>query len=386
MREKIRRTLLLALVLCFCLSAVGAVEVVPEGQAVQRALAALNMDPVALTPLSDITVNTSANGCYVNSVTWYDSNGDPVSGGAFDTNTYHVEIQLGTLDGFYFAENVAGYINNSECSIVRDPSGTLVTLSRDYVPAIWAATIYNHPKSTTVDPGHWADFWVSGVNVAKYEWRLESPSGTKLALEDIQTVFPNVPIPENGNDTLIINQVPPEMDGWKVICTFISAADITRTDSNPATITVNGAKATPTPTPEPTPSPTPTATPEPTPTPTPEHTHEFATVWSKDADSHWHACSCGERADEAPHSMEWTETVPATSRAKGEEQGVCSVCGYTEVRSTEFDGGNGEAGGLNLGTFRVVLFVVAALVAVGTLTIVILSIRDNSRRRRRGRH
>lgn len=386
MRETIRKTLLIALILCFCLTAMGAAEVVPEGQAVHRALAALNRDPVALSPLSDFTVTTSANGCYVDSVTWYDSNGSPVYEGDFGTDSYRVEIQLGVLDGFYFAEDVAGYINNSECSISRDPSGTMVTLSRDYVPVIWAATIYNHPKSTTVDAGHWADFWVSGVNVAKYDWRLESPSGTKLALEDIQTVFPNVPVPENGNDTLIINQVPPEMDGWKVICTFVSAGDITRTDSNPATITVNGAKPTPSPTPEPTPTPTPTATPEPTPSPTPEHVHEFDEVWFKTAERHWRQCACGERTEEGPHSMEWTETVPATSRADGEEQGVCSVCGYTETRPLAFDKGSSQSGGPNLGTFRILLFAAAALVALGTLTIVILSIRDNSRRRRRGRH
>ncbi|MGM9574552.1 MAG: S-layer homology domain-containing protein [Oscillospiraceae bacterium] len=50
--------------------------------------------------------------------------------------------------------------------------------------------------------------------------------------------------------------------------------------------------------------------------------HNYATVWSSDADGHWHACTrCGDKADEAAHTPDRaaaTETDPIK----------CTVCGY----------------------------------------------------------
>ena len=71
------------------------------------------------------------------------------------------------------------------------------------------------------------------------------------------------------------------------------------------------------------------------------HEHHFSADWSSDGDSHWHACeSCDERAEEAKHSFEWTETVKATRSAPGEEEGVCTVCGYTTTREVPYTGSN----------------------------------------------
>ena len=61
----------------------------------------------------------------------------------------------------------------------------------------------------------------------------------------------------------------------------------------------------------------------------PEHVHTYSETWDKDDIYHWHVCTgCGEIADRATHSYDWTETVKATSRKQGERVGVCSVCGY----------------------------------------------------------
>ena len=50
--------------------------------------------------------------------------------------------------------------------------------------------------------------------------------------------------------------------------------------------------------------------------------HDYATVWSSDADGHWHACTrCGDKADEAAHTPDRaaaTETDPIK----------CTVCDY----------------------------------------------------------
>ena len=47
-----------------------------------------------------------------------------------------------------------------------------------------------------------------------------------------------------------------------------------------------------------------------------KHTHTFATTWSNDSTSHWHASTCGHdvTGDKAQHTM---------------VNGVCSVCGFT---------------------------------------------------------
>ncbi len=382
-----KRAAVLLAVLCFCLTAAGAVEIVPDGQPIERALASLSQEPVAMMELSNITVNTSASGCYVSNVAWYDSDWNPAYNGTFGTNLYHVEIQLTAMAGYYFPETVQGYINNSQVALSRDPSGAIVTLSNDYAPAIWAPTVNFPPKSTTVEAGQWADFWVSGSYTASYEWYLLSPTGEKLALADIQSKFPGVPVPENYNDTLIINQVPPEMNGWKVVCTFISAGGISRKDSSPATITVKGAEAapspspSPSPTPSPSPSPTPEASASPSPTPSAEpeeHVHSFSSAWYSDGESHWHQCRCGEKADQAPHDFQWTKTGALGRR---QEEGVCQICGYTTDRAPDSGGESGDSG-VDMSSFRVIFYAAAVLLAAGIVILIVHSLMD----RKQGRH
>ena len=41
------------------------------------------------------------------------------------------------------------------------------------------------------------------------------------------------------------------------------------------------------------------------------HRHEFSEEWSKNEDSHWHDCECGEKSDEEEHTF---------------ENGKCTVC------------------------------------------------------------
>ena len=70
------------------------------------------------------------------------------------------------------------------------------------------------------------------------------------------------------------------------------------------------------------------------------HTHEPATAWSSDENTHWHECAdanCpvpGYRDSEAPH--EWDDGVistPATAEAAGVKTYTCSVCGRTKTES-----------------------------------------------------
>ena len=45
------------------------------------------------------------------------------------------------------------------------------------------------------------------------------------------------------------------------------------------------------------------------------HTHTYGTDWKSDKDNHWHACSCGDKADIAAHK-------------DGNVDGKCDVCAY----------------------------------------------------------
>jgi hypothetical protein len=72
------------------------------------------------------------------------------------------------------------------------------------------------------------------------------------------------------------------------------------------------------------------------------HTCEFSTDWSKDENSHWHACNkakCEEVADKADHVWdEGTVTTPATQEADGVRTFTCTVCGQTKTETEVFTG------------------------------------------------
>ena len=61
------------------------------------------------------------------------------------------------------------------------------------------------------------------------------------------------------------------------------------------------------------------------------HTHTWATEWSGDGESHWHACTgedCDAVNDEAAHTWNGGEvTTPATFEAPGVRTYTCTVCG-----------------------------------------------------------
>ncbi len=72
------------------------------------------------------------------------------------------------------------------------------------------------------------------------------------------------------------------------------------------------------------------------------HKCEFSTEWSKDATSHWHACTgkdCEEIADKADHTWDDGEiTTKATQEADGVKTFTCEVCAQTKTESVAFTG------------------------------------------------
>ncbi len=62
------------------------------------------------------------------------------------------------------------------------------------------------------------------------------------------------------------------------------------------------------------------------------HVHSYSDFWEANDISHWRQCTCGDHADEAFHTYEWTVLKPATKTEDGEQKGVCSVCGHETVQ------------------------------------------------------
>ena len=64
----------------------------------------------------------------------------------------------------------------------------------------------------------------------------------------------------------------------------------------------------------------------------PEHTHSWATGWSSDATSHWHACTvdgCAEKSDIAAHDAGiWVTVTEAQIGKDGLSELQCTVCHY----------------------------------------------------------
>lgn len=64
-------------------------------------------------------------------------------------------------------------------------------------------------------------------------------------------------------------------------------------------------------------------------------THTPGEEWLSDDTNHWHKCTgCTEKLGVAPHTYgDWTVVTPPTATVDGEQEHICSVCGYKQVES-----------------------------------------------------
>lgn len=383
MSHKLRRAALICLTFCMLLSVSCFVPVRASAEtSISKVLATTSYTPVALMEVQFISASTSTEGCYASSITWYDQNYVAVTD-YFGTDTYHLEICIQANEGYVFAEDMTAYLNNSGVDFKRDESGKSVILYRDYTPAIWLPTVIKDPGAETVTEGGWASFVATATYTSDYSWSFTDPSGRSVSCAEVGSVHPGVTVDGDGTGKIIVRGIPLGMDGWKAVCTFSGPGG--SVSSKGALITVNPDPAKATPAPTPTPVPTPTPKPEETeesPAPTAEHEHVFSEEWSGDKNYHWHACACGEKQDKANHEFQWTEVRAATAKKPGEDKGVCSVCGAETEREVSY---SGDANGFNMSfkTFKTVFLTIMALVAIGVVVLIVQTIRDGRRRRKK---
>ena len=380
---KNRLTALLALCLCACiclaLPAAASADVTLD-----KLLVAMPTTPIAYMPAGNISASSSTEGCSVQSLVWYDASGSQFSG-TFGTQNYTVEIVVSLAEGYSLASDARVYLNNS--AVDYTVNGSSVTLRREYAPAIWTPDIYKHPEAETVTEGGFASFAASGAYYEKINWRLYNPDATSYyTMEEAVEKFPGLTTDADGGTRMNLYNIPLELNGWRIAAYFSNPGGGRESYGAVITVKADPAKATPTP--------APTATPEPSqepddkpddaeesPSPADEnHEHEFAEKWSFDEERHWHECSCGEKADEAAHDMQWTLVRAATKDQAGEERGTCRVCGYTGSREVEYTGKGIQ---LTEGMFK---YIIIGIVALKVILVVAKLISDAGRRNRRGRH
>ena len=121
---------------------------------ITKVLATTTATPVASQNALEIGGATSTSGCYFTGISWYDSAGQFIDG-AFTTDYATVNIRLDAAPGYYFAEGMEAYLNNSAVEYTIYDGGNYVILSRTYAPDVWAPTIIKHPGGETVDEGGW---------------------------------------------------------------------------------------------------------------------------------------------------------------------------------------------------------------------------------------
>ena len=357
MRVLVKRILTLLFALCLLLG--FSFQLSPAASAadnvIQKILTTVTPTPVALMDPASITAATSTPGLSITSAGWFDASGKAVKG-AFNPETYKIEIHVKADNGYTIASDVAAYLNNSAVNITVENSGQTATIVREYTAAVWAPTIIKNPSAETVKEGGWASFTATANYARDYEWFLEGPDGRQaVSVSDINLTYPEMSATGNGSTKMNLYNIPYELNGWKVVCNFIGAGTNNSVKSQGALLTVIPTTSRPAETPAPEPEETADAEPTTAGTAdadanaaenvsteeaTAESSGDAAAVetsasapapvyfdaWSSDARGHWHdSISQGDdsRAEEALHSFIWYDGEDGT------QTGVCDVCGYT---------------------------------------------------------
>ena len=387
MRRKSIKLLALVLVLGALFSLMG-VCAFAEDSIIEKVYATSDKSAVVMSTPGAIPFSTSTAGATVTSVTWTDSSGNALAAtDTFRQDTYTLVVTLTARDGYVFSQTARGYLYGKSVDIAVSADGKTVSLRQSVQAVIWSPVIVKSPTADPpVNPGGRVSY-VSTANYSdSYTWYFVSPDGSEtLDMGQAKDRFKGVVFTDTGV-SLIIDNVTAEMNNWKVFCRFYESTHTYFTDSEKATIAVNVPETTPAPTPEPTPEPTAEPVPEETAAPeTPEESAEPAAapeesaapetpdatpapvpaVWKHNESGHWHDDGNGGVTDSGEHSFAWT------SLGGGQEQGVCSVCGYTATRTVQTDAKQDVKGKILIG------------LGVATAVLMMLSLATPKKKKRR---
>lgn len=194
-----------------CLPAAASADELGQ-QPITKVLATTSTVPVASQNAYDITGATSTSGAYFYGISWYDSAGQYISG-AFTTDYATVNIRLDAAPGYYFADGLAAYLNNSPVDYMIYDGGSYIMLSRTYAPEVWAPTVIKHPGGETVDEGGWCSFVATASGADKCEWHIRDANGQVYTMAQLIAAYPGMTYSDETLGKLIVRNIPRQLDG-----------------------------------------------------------------------------------------------------------------------------------------------------------------------------
>lgn len=250
--------------------------------------------------------------------------------------------------------------------------------------------ITKHPGGETVKEGGSCAFTVKGNNVEHYSWFFVNDY-IVIPVKEKDAYFPGLKVSGAHEKKLKLSNIPPELDGWSVMCELSNEMDLAESDAAPIYVLANetaapsaGSTAEPSagPTAEPTAAPTaePTAVitvEAPTEAPVSTHAHSFDGVYHSDGKQHWLECECGERTAAADHVVaEWKILAKPTKDEPGVRRGYCAVCGAELLEDIPYEGGGtGDMSSL----LMIVGFALAGVACIGFAVALAFVISRNKR-------
>ena len=385
-------------------------ETTPEPAVISKLTVTLDRTPVVLLSNSECHSTVSSKNATFVSLTWYDAANNAMPAGAqFEFQSYRAEIRAKADDGYVFAQDLHGYLNNSAATVTVSSDGKYATVSREYNAIVYAPRIIKQPGFEEVEEGKFVSYVCTAAYALSLTWEFISPDGEQvLSMHDAGVKFYGTGFSNDGVEKIVISNVTREMDGWKVRAVFSGAQNtVTRSNTVEIKVKYDATAATPepevtpepteepvetTPEPEATPTPAPETTPEPDATPAPEttpgpettpapstgemqtgsdHEHRYSTQWYADGEVHWHQCDCGVIGDVGQHEMVWTTEQLVDGIAI--QEGYCKICGFRNSRQLPMEKSN---------LVNKVPAMVVIVAAVG-LIVVLVAAEGISRARRR---
>ena len=163
-----------------------------------------------------------------------------VNGYAKDMTLENVPEALNGWKVYCRFSNNSGSVNTDKASITVTGGGTTAGTTAGTGTTAGLPKVTKSPTGETVNAGGSAWF------VAKYQdaiwavWHFVSPDGTRdLAYTDAAAIFTGLKIIGGDQSTMQLQNIPNELNGWKVYCAFRNNMGSVNTDA--AAITVTGA-------------------------------------------------------------------------------------------------------------------------------------------------
>ena len=164
-----------------------------------------------------------------------------VNGYAKDMTLENIPAALNGWKVYCRFTNNYGSVNTDKASITVT-GGTAGSTTGGTANTAGLPKITKSPTGETVNAGGSAWFVAKHQNAIWAVWHFVSPDGTRdLSYSDAAAVFQGLKIIGGDQSTLQLQNIPNDLNGWKVYCAFRNNAGSVNTDA--AMITVSGAPA-----------------------------------------------------------------------------------------------------------------------------------------------